>query len=248
VVILKTYDEIRHIKEACFIVAGILEEFKTMAVPGATSLSLNQFAKELIDLCEAIPAFLGYKGFPWVICASINNEIVHGFPRAEKLVEGDILSLDVGVELGGWFGDAAITIPIGKVSKTAEKLITTTEECLHKGIEKAVPGGRLGDISNAIQQHAELAGFNVVRDYVGHGIGKNLHENPQIKNYGNKGEGILLKPGMVIAIEPMLVEKSYKTKKLKNNWTVVTEDGGLAAHFEHTVAITDNGAEILTEM
>lgn len=247
-VILKTGSEIECIRKSCYIVAKVLKELERIATPGITTSYLNNVADTMIcNGSGARPAFLGYKGFPWSICTSIDNEVIHGFPRGVSLIEGNLLSVDVGVELHGWFGDAAITVPVGNVSTTANNLITTTKECLYRGIEKAVPGGRLGDISNAIQTHAEAAGFNVIRNYVGHGIGRNLHEDPQIKNHGNKDEGLLLKSGMVLAIEPMIVEKSYKTKKLNNNWTVVTEDGGLAAHFEHTIVITNNGPEILTE-
>ncbi len=246
-VILKTHDEIKCIRKSCSVVVRVLAELKKEIKPGTTTSYLNEIADDVIRNNNSVPAFLGYKGFPWVICTSINDEVIHGFPRSGVLIEGDLLSIDVGVKLNGWFGDAAITIPVAKISARAGNLITTTKECLYKGIEKAVPGGRLGDISNAIQTHAETAGFNVIRNYVGHGIGRNLHEDPQIKNYGTKGEGLLLKEGMVLAIEPMVVEKSYKTKKLKNNWTVVTEDGGLAAHFEHTIVITNDGPEILTK-
>ena len=248
-VILKTGSEIECIRKSCYIVAKVLKELKRIIEPGVTTSYLNNVVDTMIkNGSSGEPAFLGYKGFPWSICTSINDEVIHGFPRDESLTEGDLLCIDVGVELFKWFGDAAVTIPVGNVSELANNLIITTKECLYRGIEKAVPGGRLGDISNAIQTHAETAGFNVIRNYVGHGIGRNLHEDPQIKNYGNKGEGLLLKSGMVLAIEPMIVERSYKTKKLNNNWTVVTEDGGLAAHFEHTIVITDNGPEILTEI
>lgn len=247
-VILKTKKELDKMKDSGYIVGDVLNELKHSIKPGVTTKYLNNKAESIIRQHKAIPAFLGYKGFPFVICASINEEVIHGFASDRKLVEGDIISIDVGVNYKGWFGDAAITIPVGKVSDIAGKLVNTARACLYMGVDAAVPEGRLGDISNTIQTHAEAYGFSVIRDYVGHGIGRNLHEDPQVKNYGNAGEGLLLKAGMVLAIEPMVMEKNYKTKKLRNNWTVVTKDEGLAAHFEHTVAITEEGPQILTKI
>ena len=245
-VILKTKKELGKMRDSGYIVGEVLNELKLSIEPGITTAYLNNKAEKIILQHKAIPAFLNYKGYPFTICTSINEEVIHGLPSSRKLVGGDIISIDVGVNYKGWFGDASFTVGVGVISPQAEKLINVTEECLHRGITNAVPGARLGDISNTIQTHAEASGFGVIRDYVGHGIGRGLHEDPQVKNYGKKGEGLLLKSGMVLAIEPMIVEKYHETKVLENNWTVVTKDGGLAAHFEHTVAITEEGPSILT--
>ena len=201
----------------------------------------------MIEKKGAVSAFKGYSGFPKVLCASVNEEVVHGIPDKRVLKDGDIVGLDFGVHIDGWYGDSAVTVPIGKDLKEAAKLIKITEECLYKGIEAAVPGNRLGDIGFAVQSHAENNGYGVVRDFVGHGIGRALHEEPQVPNYGKKGTGMLLEPGMVLAIEPMITVGSYKVKVLKNNWTAVTTDGSLAAHFEHTIAVTENGPVILSD-
>lgn len=246
-VILKSKKDLDKMKDSGYIVGDVLNELRLSIKPGITTKYLNDKAEKIIRQHKAIPAFLGYKGFPFTICASINEEVLHGFSSDRELNDGDIISIDVGANYRGWFGDAAITVPVGKIPIHVNNLIATTRECLYKGIENAVPGGRLGDISNAIQTHAEANGFNVVRKYVGHGIGRDLHEVPQIKNYGSRGEGLLLKAGMAIAIEPMIVEKNYETKVLENNWTVVTKDGGLATHFEHTLAIMEEGPKILTK-
>jgi len=245
-VILKTKKELGKMRDSGYIVGEVLNELKLSIEPGITTTHLNTLAEKIIRQYKASPAFLHYKGYPFTICASINEEVIHGLPSSRELVAGDIISIDVGVNYKGWFGDASFTVGVGVISPQAEKLINVTEECLYRGINYAVHGARLGDISNTIQTHAEASGFGVIRDYVGHGIGRGLHEDPQVKNYGKKGEGLLLKSGMVLAIEPMVVEESYKTKILENGWTIVTEDDGLAAHFEHTVVITENGPEILT--
>jgi methionyl aminopeptidase len=195
----------------------------------------------------ARPAFLGYRGYSAAVCVSINSEVVHGFPTKKRIFkEGDIVSLDFGVEYGGYYADAALTVAIGKISRTAKKLMEATEASLYKGIEKAVVGLRLYDISAAVQKHAESCGFSVVRDFVGHGVGRKLHEDPMIPNYGRAGTGLPLENGMVLAIEPMINEKGYEVKVLDDDWTVVSVDGGLSAHFEHTVAITESGPKILT--
>ena len=248
-VILKTINEIEKMADAGYIVATVHEELKKIIEPGVTTEYLNDVAEKIIRRYgdKSIPGFLNYKGFPFSICTSINEEIVHGLPSARQLVEGDIISIDVGVNYKGWFGDAAFTVGVGEISPQAQKLINVTKECLDKAISELWPDKNLGDVSNAIQTHAESSGFGVIRNYVGHGIGKNLHEVPQVKNYGKKKDGMLLKPGMVLAIEPMIVEKHYDNRKLSNGWTVVTKDKGLAAHFEHTVAITEVGARILTK-
>jgi len=203
-------------------------------------------AEEYIKRHGGIPAFKGYRGYPRSLCVSVNEEVVHGIPGKRRLKEGDIVSLDLGVLMDGYYGDAAITVPVGKVSELAKKLIKVTEEALYRGIEMARPGNRLSDISHAIQTHVEKAGFSVVREFVGHGIGKQLHEEPQVPNFGPPNRGPRLEPGMVLAIEPMVNTGTWEVRILPNGWTVVTADGGLSAHFEHTVAITDNGPEILS--
>lgn len=216
--------------------------------PGITTLELDRIAYDFIVSKKAKPAFKGYKGYPATICASINEQIVHGIPSRRKLKEGDIISVDVGVLYGEFYGDAAKTYPVGKVSQTALTLIKVCEESLYKGIEKAVSGGRLTDISNAIQTHNERHGFSVVRDFVGHGIGRNMHEEPQIPNFGPPLKGIRLETGMTVAIEPMVNAGGFETELLEDGWTAVTKDGSLSAHFEHTIAVTDNGPQILSKL
>lgn len=245
-VILKTKKELDKMRDSGYIAGNVLNELKLTTKPGITTKYLNDRAEKIIKQHKAIPAFLGYKGFPFTICASINEEVIHGLPSDRELIDGDILSIDLGVIWKGWYSDTAITIPVGKVSQRAKKLISVTEECLNKAIEKATPNVRIGDISNTIQTHVENNGFNVVKNYGGHGIGRDLHENPQILNWSKPGLGTMLKTGMVIAIEPITTEKDPKNKT-KGRWVVVTEDKGLSAHFEHTVAITENGPEILTK-
>jgi methionyl aminopeptidase len=244
---IKSAREIAKMKTACKVVAEILQVLLEETTVGMTTDDLDRRAEELIQKKGAVSAFKGYSGFPKVLCASVNEEVVHGIPDGRVLKEGDIVGLDFGVHIDGWYGDSAVTIPIGKVSPEARKLMKITEESLYKGIEAAVPGNRLGDIGFAVQSHAEKNGYGVVRDFVGHGIGRALHEEPQVPNYGKKGTGILLEPGMVLAIEPMITVGSYKVKVLKNNWTAVTSDGSLAAHFEHTIAVTENGPVILSD-
>jgi len=233
---------------ACCIVAEVLEGLRSLVCPGATTFDLEQFASSEALKRNAKCAFRGYHSYPSSLCCSPNNQVVHGLPNKNPLKSGDILSLDFGVVYDGFYGDAAITVPVGIVSDVAKKLISATENSLYAAIEMATPGNRLGDISYAVQSYVECRGYSVVRDFVGHGIGRSLHEDPQIPNYGFSGKGVKLKPGMVLAIEPMINEKSHEVKVLDDNWTVVTCDGGLSAHFEHTVAITDNGPEILTRI
>lgn len=247
-IILKSLREIDRMRAACGFVAEILEELRTLVCPGATTFDLDQFAAAEALKRNSKCAFRGYNKYPSSLCCSPNNQVVHGLPNKEPLKSGDILSLDFGVVYDGFYGDAAITVPVGDVSEAAKKLILTTEESLYAAIEMAVPGNRLGDISSAVQSYVESRGYSVVRDFVGHGIGRSLHEDPQIPNYGLAGKGVMLKPGMVLAIEPMINEKSHEVEVLNDNWTVVTCDGGLSAHFEHTVAITENGPEILTRI
>ena len=235
-------------KVPCRMVAEILALLAERVKPGVTTYELDVFASAEATKRKAKAAFKGYCNYPSSLCCSLNDQVVHGMPTKVPLKAGDILSLDFGILYDDFFGDSAITIPVGDVSHQAETLIATTQKSLSVGIEKAVPGGRLYDISSAIQSYVELKGFSVVRDFVGHGIGRSLHEDPQIPNYGHPGTGIRLKSGMVLAIEPMINEKSFEVNVLEDGWTVVTSDGGLSAHFEHTVAISDNGPEILTRI
>ena len=246
-VILKTEEQINKLKDAGYITADVLNELKSKIKPGITTKYLNDLAEKITYQHKAIPGFLGYQGFPFTICASVNDEVVHGFPNENPLEEGDIIKIDYGALYNGWYGDSCFTAAVGKISLAAKKLINISEKCLYKAIEKAVPGNRIGDISNIIQTTAENAGFSPVRNYTGHGVGRNLHEDPQILNYGKPNEGILLKKGMVIAIEPIIAEKDYKNRVDVNGWTVRTVDGGLVAEFEHTIALTDNGSIILTK-
>jgi len=247
-IILKQPEEIEKLRESNAIVAEILKELRLKVKPGVATGELDRLAEEMSRKKGAVPAFKGYKGFPYSLCTSINSEVVHGMPSDRVLVEGDIVSIDFGVFYRGYYGDAAITVPVGRISEKAIRLLRVTEEGLYDGIEQAQAGNRLGDISAAVQSHVEAAGYSVVRDFVGHGIGRNLHEEPQIPNYGVKGRGIELKPGMVLAIEPMVNEGTYKVKVLDDGWTVTTEDGKLSAHFEHSIVITQNGPDILSRM
>ncbi len=246
-VILKTKEEIERIRRSCYIVADILHELKRIIKPGITTNFLNCLAEELTECNRAKPAFLNFKGYPFTICASVNDAIVHGFPNDRRLQEGDIVTIDYGALYDGWYGDAAFTATVGKVSLETASLVRIAERCLEKAIEKAVPGNRLGDISNAIQTHAERAGCAPIRVYVGHGIGRELHEAPKIPNYGNSKEGIMLKEGMVLAIEPIISAGSYEVIYPDGKWDARTKDGSLVAQFEHTVAITEGGPVILTE-
>jgi methionyl aminopeptidase len=247
-VILKLPEEIEKARASNRIVAEVLNRISEKVKPGVRTRDLDKLAEEIVQKRGANPAFKGYRGFPHALCTSINEVVVHGMPSERVLVEGDIIGLDFGVYYRGFFGDATITLPVGKVSEKALRLIEVTEKSLYKGIEEATKGNRLGAISAAVQTTVECAGFAVVRDYVGHGIGKNLHEDPQIPNFGKKDRGIELKSGMILAIEPMVNEKNFKVKVLPDGWTVVTADGGLSAHFEHSVAVTDNGPDILSRL
>ncbi len=247
-IILKSRREIDRMKVPCRFVAEILSGLRSLVCPGVTTYELEQYASSEAKKRNAKCAFRDYHKYPSSLCCSPNDQVVHGLPTKIPLISGDILSLDFGVVYDGFYGDAAITVPVGDVSDTAKKLIAVTEASLYAGIDMAVSGNSLGDISSAVQSYVESRGYSVVRDFVGHGIGKNLHEDPQIPNYGVAGRGVKLKPGMVFAIEPMINEKSHEVKVLNDDWTVVTCDGGLSAHFEHTVAITENGPEILTRI
>jgi len=245
-IILKSREEIEKMRASSRIVAEILQGLKEMVKPGVRTIDLDRYAEEQALRRGAKPAFKGYRGYEHALCTSVNNVVVHGIPSARVLEAGDILSLDFGVYYDGFYGDAALTVPVDGVSENAARLMKVTEEALYRGIEQAKVGNRLGDISAAVQRHVEAAGFSVVRDYVGHGIGKQLHEEPQVPNFGVRGKGYELKAGMVFAIEPMVNEGTWEVKVLKDGWTVETADGGLSAHFEHSVAITDEGPVILS--
>jgi methionyl aminopeptidase len=247
-VILKLPDEIEKLRTSNLIVAEILQELREKVRPGVTTRELDNLCEQLSRRRRVKPAFKGYRGYPFALCTSVNGEVVHGMPSERPLVVGDIVSLDYGVNCRGYFGDAAITVPVGSVSAEAQRLMNVTEEGLYDAIRQAVAGNRLGDVSAAVQQRVESAGFSVVRDFVGHGIGRSLHEDPQIPNYGVQGRGIELKSGMVLAIEPMVNEGSHRVKIRPDGWTVITEDGKLSAHFEHSVAITENGPDILSQI
>lgn len=246
-VILKSSDEIERMRESNSIVADVLVGLKNLIAPGLETLELDRYAESEAIKRGAKPAFKGYRNYPYSLCVSVNSEVVHGFPSKRLLRQGDIVSIDFGVHYNGYYGDSAATFPVGKISKAAAQLMSVTKKSLYKGIEKALPGNRLGDISSEIQRTAESTGYGVVRDFVGHGIGKALHEDPQVPNYGRKGRGIELKAGLVIAIEPMINEGTHEVKVQPDGWTVVTGDDMLSAHFEHTVAVTDNGPFILSK-
>jgi len=248
VIILKSPREIERMRAACRIVREVLNLIQEEVRPGLTTLALDRLAEKQAKKMGARPAFKGYSGYPYSLCCSINEQVVHGMPAERELLEGDVLSLDYGVVYDGYFGDAAVTLPVGRVTREAEMLIRVTSESLELGIKQAVPGNRLSDISHAVQAHAESNGFSVVREFVGHGIGTSLHESPQVPNFGLPGKGVKLKPGMVLAIEPMINQFAPGVRILGDGWTAVTLDGGLSAHFEHTVAITDNGPDILTRL
>ena len=248
-IILKSQDEIKRIAEACHIAAEALENIKKIVAPKNTTLELDRFAETFIVSKGATPAFKGYKGYPSSLCTSVNEEVVHGIPSAAKrLKEGDIISLDIGVYYKGFYGDAAVTLPVGKINDTAKRLLAATEGALYQGMKSAVIGNRLSDISSAIQDYVETRGFSVVRNFVGHGIGRELHEEPQLPNFGRPGEGPVLMEGMVLAIEPMVNAGTWEVVILDDGWTAVTRDNSLSAHFEHTVAITLDGPKALTKL
>ncbi|MDR7867699.1 MAG: type I methionyl aminopeptidase [Sporomusaceae bacterium] len=247
-IILKSERELRYMRDAGRIVAGTLAEVKKAARPDVTTQELDKVAEEYIKGAGAIPAFKGYHGFPGNICTSVNEQVVHGIPGLRRLKSGDNVSIDIGAVINGYYGDAAITVPVGEVDAEVAKLIEVTEASLNKGLEQAVAGNKLSDISHAVQAEAEAHGYGVVRDYVGHGIGRNMHEDPQIPNYGPPGRGPRLKPGMTLAVEPMINLGTYGVRTLDDGWTVVTTDGKRSAHFEHTVVVTENGPEILTKL
>jgi methionyl aminopeptidase len=246
-IILKSERELRYMYDAGQIVAQTHREVAKAVRPGVTTLELDRVAEEYIKSKQAIPTFKGYNGFPNSICASINEEVVHGIPGLRQVNCGDIISIDIGATFNGYVGDAAVTLPVCEVDEEARKLLEVTERSLYEGIKKAVVNNRLSDISHAIQSYAESKGFSVVRDFVGHGVGRNMHEDPQVPNFGQPGHGPRLKAGMVLAIEPMVNVGDFEVETLENNWTVVTSDRKRSAHFEHSVAITDEGPRILTK-
>jgi methionyl aminopeptidase len=248
VVILKSSWEIDLIRKSGRIVAEALARLTKLVEPGITTLDLDRLAEEYILKRGAKPAFKGYRGYPSSLCASVNEQVVHALPSERTLKEGDIVSLDLGSIVDGYYGDAAVTVPVGQVSEEARRLMAVTQESLQRAIEAARPGNRLSDISYAVQSVVEAEGFSVVRLFVGHGIGRSLHEEPQIPNFGPPGHGPVLKTGMVLAIEPMVNAGSPDVMILEDRWTAVTCDGSLSAHFEHTVALTENGTEVLTSL
>lgn len=247
-ILCKTPTEIATLKTANQIVARVLDALKKHVAPGVVTRELDELAEALILKNGCVPAFKGYRNYPASLCISVNEEIVHGIPGRRMLYEGDIVSLDIGVKLDGFYGDAAITVPVGKVSPEAEKLMHVTREALYQGIGQARPGNRLSDISHAVQTWVERHGFSVVRDFVGHGIGRHLHEEPQIPNFGKPHFGPRLREGMVLALEPMVNTGSYEVKILDDGWTAVTVDGKYSAHFEHSIAVTDADPLILSEL
>jgi len=246
-VICKSTAELEKMHRAGLLVWEVLEKMRAMVRPGVSTKELDEFAENYVTEHNAKPAFKGYRGYPGSVCTSINEEVVHGIPSASRKVrEGDILSMDFGVVMDGYYGDAALTVPVGKIAPEREKLLRVTRESLERAIEKVRAGNRLGDVSSAVQQWVEKNGFSVVREFVGHGIGTKMHEDPQLPNYGSPGQGQRLQEGMVLAIEPMVNSGSPAVKVLDDDWTAVTADGSDSAHFEHTVAVTANGPWILT--
>jgi methionyl aminopeptidase len=247
VIICRSADELERMREAGRLVGEVLAELASLVAPGVTTADLDAAAERRIARAGATPAFKGYHGYPATICASINDEVIHGIPSGRRLLnDGDIISIDVGASLNGYFGDSAVTLPVGQVSEDAATLLRVTEEALFKAIERVRPGNRISDIGHAVQKHVEAYGFSVVREFVGHGIGQRMHEEPQVPNYGDPGRGPRLTEGMVLAIEPMVNAGKPAVKVLGDGWTAVTRDSSLSAHFEHTVAVTSNGPWILT--
>ncbi|MBL02431.1 MAG: type I methionyl aminopeptidase [Acidobacteria bacterium] len=245
-IVCKSASELVRMRTANALVADVLGALEAMVLPGVTTLDLDAVAESLVREGGAEPAFKGYRGFPATVCASVNEEVVHGIPSKRPLKAGDIVSLDVGVLLDGFYGDSALTVPVGEISVAAAKLLSVTEQSLERAISAVRAGARVSDLGHAVQHYVEANGYSVVREFVGHGIGTKLHEEPQIPNYGQPGQGPRLAEGMVLAIEPMVNIGSATVKILKDGWTAVTSDGNLSAHFEHTVAVTAEGAEVLT--
>lgn len=243
---VKTAGEIAAIRRSGSITADLLRQLEGLIKPGVTTLELDRWAEGFIRDRGGKPAFKGYHGYPATLCTSFNDQVVHGIPGQVKLKRGDLISIDVGVQLEGWYSDAARTFAVGDLAEEEHRLIEVTRSALALGIAQAKEGNRLSDIGHAIQRHVEAAGFSVVRDFVGHGIGRQLHEEPQIPNFGEPNQGVRLKKGMVFAIEPMVNQGAYHVRTLEDHWTVVTQDGSRSAHFENTIAVSDGGAEVLT--
>ncbi len=246
-IICKSAAEIEKLRRSGQLVRELLEEVSGRVKPGCSTLELETYVEKRVRQLGVKPAFKGYRGYPRCLCASVNEEIVHGIPSGRVLKEGDIVSLDLGVIVDGFYGDSALTVPVGAISPSLQRLLRVTEESLQMGIEQVRLGRRLGDISAAIQRHAEQAGYSVVREFVGHGIGRDLHEEPQVPNFGKAGHGPVLKEGMVLAIEPMINTGGPGVRVLEDRWTAVTADGGYSSHFEHMVAVTRNGPDVLTD-
>jgi methionyl aminopeptidase len=245
-IIAKSKKDVEKMRRAGELVANVREVLRKMVAPGITTMELNAAAEEMIRDAGAYPTFLGYHGYPYSICTSVNEQVVHGFPNENELKEGDIVSIDLGATLEEFVGDSATTVPVGEISEEAKQLIRVTDESLELAIEQCHPAKHLGDIGWAVQSHAEKFGYGIVRDYTGHGIGRKMHEPPQIPNYGKPGTRDRIRVGYVFAIEPMLNIGTHKTKTLPDKWTVVTLDGKISAHSEHTIAITEEGPEVLT--
>ncbi len=248
-IVLKTTRELSLMKEACVISAGALKAAGEAVEPGVSTAEINKVAHDYIVKHGAIPSFLGYNGFPAAACISINDEVIHGIPDKKRIIRaGDIVSIDVGATLNGYVGDNAATFAAGDISSEAQRLCDVTRESLYEGIRAAVAGGRLGDIGSTIQRYCEERGFSVVREFTGHGVGKQLHEDPSVPNFGTPGRGVRLLPGMTLAIEPMINAGGAGIRQLPDGWTIKTRDGSLSAHFEHTIAITSNGPVIMTQI
>ena len=246
-IVCRSTAELQRMREAGRLVGEVLTELAALVAPGVTTADLDDVAEKRIRRAGATPAFKGYHGYPATICASVNEEVIHGIPSGRRVLsEGDVISIDVGASLDGYYGDSAITLPVGQVSEEAATLLRVTEESLYKAIERVKVGGRVSDLGHAVQQHVEAYGFSVVREFVGHGIGQRMHEEPQVPNYGEAGRGPRLTEGMVLAIEPMVNVGTPAVKVLADGWTAVTRDSSLSAHFEHTVAVTADGPWILT--
>jgi methionyl aminopeptidase len=245
-IVLRSQAEIDKLRRANQLVARVLAELRAMVAPGVTTKDIDEVAEKRVREAGGKPAFKGYHGYPATVCTSINEQVVHGIPSTRPLVAGDIVSIDMGAVLEGYYGDCAVTVPVGETTPAAAELLKVTEESLFRGIDAVKPGARVSDIGAAVQQHVEAVGFSVVREFVGHGIGTSLHEEPQIANYGPAGHGPRLSEGMVFAIEPMVNAGKADVKVLSDGWTAVTRDGKLSAHFEHTVVVTREGCEILT--
>ena len=246
-IICRSAAEISKMRAASQLVAAVLAELESAVAPGVTTADLDRMAERLVREGGAVPAFKGYRGFPATLCASVNEEVIHGIPSASrKLAEGDVISLDVGVKLNGYFGDSAVTVPVGRVPEATIRLLRVTQQSLERAIAQVRVGGRLSDIGHAVQTWVESNGYSIVREFVGHGIGERLHEDPQIPNYGDPGRGPKLQEGMVLAIEPMVAMGRPETKVLADGWTAVTKDGSVAAHFEHTVAVAADGPIVMT--